>query len=133
MLLVAAVTQSAAALTHQQEQLIGATGFALFVGDYYYPACAQYELDDGAVKSAWHKAAVNLDRYMDETHFRGIGCGAPDAVSEKLCSSYGLAMVARNEAKMKNKYDHFCRKAWEDFGPDGKVRPGLLKERQITR
>jgi hypothetical protein len=39
--------------------------------------------------------------YMEKTHFRGTGCGAPDAVADKLCRSYFLAMEARNNAKMK--------------------------------
>jgi hypothetical protein len=65
--------------------------------------------------------------------FGGIGCGAPDAVSGKLCRSYGLAIEARNSARMRDKYDDFCRKAWEDFGPGGKVQPGLLKERKLPK
>ena len=128
-LLLSCIAQSTAALTQQQERLIDATGFALFVGDYYYPACEHYELDDGAVRSAWRMAGLNPDRYMDQRHFRGIGCGAPDAVSDKLCRGYGRAMEARNIATRKDKYDDFCRKGWEDFGPGGKVQPGLLKER----
>ena len=129
-LLLASVAQNAAALTQQQERVIGATGFALFVGDYYYPACEQYELDDEAVQSAWRSTGLNPDRYMEQAHFRGIGCSSPSAVSDKLCLSYGLGMEARNSARMKDKYGDFCRKAWEDFGPGGKVQPGLLKERK---
>jgi hypothetical protein len=34
---------------------------------------------------------------------------------------------------MKDKYDDFCRKAWEDYGPGGKVQPGLLKERKTPK
>ena len=131
--LPATIAQSAAALSRQQEQVISATGFALFVGDYYYPACEHHELDDEAVQSAWRTAGLSPDRYMDKTHFRGIGCGAPDAVSGKLCHSYGLAIEARNSARMKDKYDDFCRKAWEEFGPGGKVQPGLLKERKLPK
>jgi hypothetical protein len=52
MLLLATVAQKAAALSQQQERVISATGFALFVGDYYHPACEQYELDDETVQSA---------------------------------------------------------------------------------
>jgi hypothetical protein len=127
--LFSGIAQSAAAITQQQEQVVDATGFALFVGDYYYPACEHRELDDVAVRSAWSMAGLNPDRYMEQSHFRGIGCGAPDAVSDKLCRGYGRAMEARNSATRKDKYDDFCRKAWEDFGPGGKVQPGLLKER----
>ena len=72
-LLLATMAQSASALTRQQEQVISATGFALFVGDHYYPACEHHELDDGAVQSAWRSAGLNPDRYMDKTHFRGTG------------------------------------------------------------
>src|SRR3974390_1252394 len=60
-LLLATVAQNAAALTQQQERVIGATGFALFVGDHYYPACEQYELDDEAVQSAWRSAGIHPD------------------------------------------------------------------------
>jgi hypothetical protein len=71
---------------------------------------------------------LNPDRYMEKTHFRGTGCATPDAVGDKLCRSYFLAM----EARLKEKYEDFCRKAWEDFGPGGKVpggeRPGLRAE-----
>ena len=129
-LLLATVAQKAAALTQQQERVISATGFALFVGDYYYPACEQYELDDQAVQSVWRSAGLNPDRYMEQAHFRGIGCSSPSAVNDKLCLSYGHGMEARNAARMKDKYGDFCRKAWEDFGPGGKVQPGLLKERK---
>ena len=131
--LLATIAQSAAALSRQQEQVISATGFALFVGDYYYPACEHHRLDDEAVQSAWRTAGLSPDRYMDKTHFRGIGCGSPDAVSDKLCRSYGLAIEARNSARLRDKYDDFCRKAWEDFGPGGKVQPGLLKERKLPK
>ena len=113
--------------------MISATGFALFVGDYYYPACEHYELDDETVQSAWRAPGLNPDRYMEKTHFRANGCGAPDAVGDKLCRSYFLAMQARNSARMKDKYDDFCRKAWEDYGPGGKVQPGLLKERKTPK
>ena len=131
-LLLAAVAPSAAALTQQQERLIKATGFALFVGNYYSPACQHYQLDDAAVQSAWHTAGLNPDRYMDKTHFQGIGCGvASDSVSDKLCSSYGIVLEAQNSAMRRDKFDDFCRKAWEDFGPGGKVEPGLLKERKM--
>jgi hypothetical protein len=130
-LFLATMAPSAAALTQQQERLIKATGFALFVGDYYSPACAHHQLDDAAVQSAWHTAGLNPDRYMDKAHFQGIGCGrASDSVSEKLCSSYGVAIEARNSAKRSDKFDDFCRKAWEDYGPSGKVEPGFLKERR---
>jgi|SRR5579859_561043 len=125
--------QPAVALSPQQEGLINATGFALFVGDYCYPACEHDELDDEAVRSAWRAAGLNPDRYMEQSHFRGIGCGAPSAVSDKLCRGYGQAMEARNRAFMKDKYDDFCRKAWEDFGPGGKVQSGLLKERRVPQ
>lgn len=131
-LLLATMAPSAAALTRQQEQVINATAFALFVGSYYSPACAHAQLDDVAVQSAWRAAGLNPDRYMDKTHFQSIGCGAAhDSVSDKLCSSYGLALEARNNATRKDKYDDFCRKAWEDFGPGGKVVPGFLKERKV--
>src|SRR6516165_4699354 len=70
-LLIATMTQNAAALTRQQEQVISATGFALFVGDYYYPACEHYALDDETVQSAWRAPGLNPDRYMEKTHFRG--------------------------------------------------------------
>ena len=70
-LLLATMAQSAAALTRQQEQVISATGFALFVGDYYYPACDHYELDDETVQSAWRTSGLSPDRYMEKTHFRG--------------------------------------------------------------
>ena len=33
----------------------------------------------------------------------------------------------------RDKYDDFCRKAWEDFGPGGKLQPGLLKERKAPK
>jgi hypothetical protein len=132
-LLLATMAQSAAAVTPRQEQMIRATGFSLFVGDYYYPACEHYELDDKAVRSAWRTADLNPDRYMEKTHFRDTGCGTPDAVGDNLCHSYFLAMEARNRAKMKDKYDDFCLKAWEDFGPGGKAQPGLLKERQVPK
>ena len=132
-LLLATMAQSASALTRQQEQVISATGFALFVGDHYYPACEHHELDDGAVQSTWRKTGLNPDTYMDKTHFRGTGCGRPDDVSDKLCRSYGHTIKARNSAKVKDRYDDFCRKAWEDYGPGGKVQPGLLKERQMPK
>ena len=61
-LLLASMAQSAAALTPQQEQMIKATGFSLFIGDYYYPACEHHELDDKAVQSAWRTAGLNPDR-----------------------------------------------------------------------
>jgi hypothetical protein len=70
---------------------------------------------------------------MEQAHFRGIGCSSPSAVSDKLCRSYGLGMEARNTARMKDKYEDFCRKAWEDFGPSGKVQPGLLKQRKMPK
>jgi hypothetical protein len=132
-LLLATMAQNAAALTLQQEQLIKATGFSLFAGDYYYPACEHHELDDKAVQSAWRTTGLNPDRYMEKAHFRGTGCATPDAVGDKLCRSYFLAMEARNDAKMKDKYEDFCRKAWEDFGPGGKVQPGLLEERKMPK
>ena len=99
-LLIATMAPNAAALTRQQEQVISATGFALFVGDYYYPACEHYELDDETVQSAWRTPGLNPDRYMEKTHFRGNGCGAPDAVGDS-CSdccartTSGHAAIAR--------------------------------------
>src|SRR6516225_7057717 len=60
-LLLATTAQSATALTRQQEQVISATGFALFVGDYYYPACEHYQLDDETVQSAWRTPGLNPD------------------------------------------------------------------------
>jgi hypothetical protein len=131
--LLSGIAESVAALTPQQERLIDATGFALFVGDHYYPACERHELDDEAARSAWSIAGVSPDRYMDQSHFRGIGCGTPNAVSDRLCRGYGRAMEDRNSAIRKDKYDDFCRKAWEDFGPGGKVQPGLLKERKASK
>jgi hypothetical protein len=127
--LLLGMVQSIGAVTQLQEQVLDATGFALFVGDYYYPACEHRVLDDVAVQSAWRMAGLNPDRYMEQSHFRGIGCGSPDTVSDKLCRGYGRAMEARNNATRKDRYDDFCRKAWDDFGPGGKVQPGLLKER----
>jgi hypothetical protein len=130
-LFLTTTAQSAAALTPQQEQVIYATGFAEFVGDYYSPACAHQRLDDEAVQAAWHSAGLSPpDRYMMDGHFRGIGCGVPDEVGNKLCRSYGNALEARNKAARTDKYEEFCRKAWVDFGPGGKVLPGLLKERK---
>jgi hypothetical protein len=130
-LLLATTAQSAAALTSQQERVINATGFAEFVGDYYSPACAHQRLDDAAVQAAWHSVGLNPpDRYMMDGHFRGIGCGVPDEIGDKLCRSYGSALEARNKAARTDKHEEFCRKAWADFGPGGKVQPGLLKERK---
>jgi hypothetical protein len=39
--------------------VISATGFALFVGNYYYPACEHYELDDETVQSAWRTPGLS--------------------------------------------------------------------------
>ena len=106
-----------------QERVISATGFALFVGDYYYPACEQYELDDETVQSAWRSAGLSPDRYMEQAHFRGIGCSSPGAVSDKLCRSYGLGMEARNAARMKDKYEDFCRKRGRILVPAERCSP----------
>ena len=130
-LFLTTIAQSAAALTSQQERVINATGFAEFVGDYYSPACARQRLDDAAVQAAWHSVGLNPpDRYLMDGHFRGIGCDSPDEVGNKLCRSYSNALEARNKAARMDRHEEFCRKAWADFGPGGKVLPGLLKERK---
>ena len=133
-LFLTTIAQSAAALTSQQERVINATGFADLVGDYYSPACAHQRLDDAAVQAAWHPAGLNPpDRYMMGGQFRGIGCGTPDEVGDKLCRSCGNALEARNKAARTDKHEEFCRKAWADLGPGGKVQPGLLKERKTPK
>jgi hypothetical protein len=130
-LFLTTIAQSVAALTSQQEPVINATGFAEFVGDHYSPACAHQRLDDAAVLAAWHSVGLNPpDRYLMDGHFRGIGCDTPDEVGNKLCRSYGNALEARNKAARMDTHEEFCRKAWADFGPGGKVLPGLLKERK---